>query len=232
MKATGGFHFKTYTLLLNQLVQPIIMTNACIWGHKEYTKITTIQHRVMRFFLGVGKMCPINGLFGETGWIPFRGLIRFNILKFWHRIISMQSTRLTRLIYVWSKSLSGISNWANRTSEILSSLYRDNLLHQGHSINDIWNTIMQQEFHEWKSKISSIPKDSDTGGRLRFYWQLWDEPTPTPYIFSSISTNKRRTIIMLRCGCLPLEVETGRYGHQNPHLIVGPVNCAMMIHWR
>ena len=28
MRATGGFHLKTYTLVYDQLVQPIIMTNA------------------------------------------------------------------------------------------------------------------------------------------------------------------------------------------------------------
>ena len=78
MRATGGFHFKTYSLLFNQLVQP---TNACIWGHREYPKIMNIQHRALKYFLGVGKTCPIVGLFGETGWIPFRALIRFNLLK-------------------------------------------------------------------------------------------------------------------------------------------------------
>ena len=67
MRATGGFHLKTYTLLFNQLVQPIIMTNACIWGHKEYPKIANVQHRAKRFFSGVGKTCPIGGLFGEMG---------------------------------------------------------------------------------------------------------------------------------------------------------------------
>ena len=43
MRATGGFHLKTYTLVYNQLVQPII-TNACIWGHKKYPKIANIQY--------------------------------------------------------------------------------------------------------------------------------------------------------------------------------------------
>ena len=121
-------------------VLAIIMTNACIWGHKEYPKIANIQHRAMRFFLGVGKTCPIGGLFGEMGWIPLRGLIKFNILKFWHRIMSMQNTRLTRLIFLWSKSLTGTPNWANRTSEMLSSLYQNDLLYQGHSINDLAQT--------------------------------------------------------------------------------------------
>ena len=145
------------------------MTNACIWGHKEYPRIANLQHRAMRLFSGVGKTCPIGGLFGEMGWIPFRGLIKFNILKFQHRIMSMRSTRLTRLILLWSKSLTGMPNWANHTSELLSSLYQHNLLHQGHySINDLWNAVMGQELYEWRSNINRIPKDSDTEGCLRF----------------------------------------------------------------
>ena len=50
-----------------------------------------------------------------------------------------------------------------------------------------------------------------TGGCLLFYRQVKSKPAPEPYILNSISMNRRRTIIMLRCGCLPLEVETGRY---------------------
>ena len=38
MRATGGFHFQTYTLLFNQLEQPIIMTNARFWGHRAYQR--------------------------------------------------------------------------------------------------------------------------------------------------------------------------------------------------
>ena len=60
---TGGFHFGTYTLLFDQLVQPIGMTNTCIWGHKDTVKVTGIQHKALRYFLGVGKMCPVVGLF-------------------------------------------------------------------------------------------------------------------------------------------------------------------------
>ena len=39
MRVTGGFHFRTYTLLFNQLVQPIVMSTACIWGHKFSLKV-------------------------------------------------------------------------------------------------------------------------------------------------------------------------------------------------
>ena len=70
---------------------------------------------------------------------------------------------------------------------------------------------MKQELHEWRLKIRSIPSDSDTGGRLHFYRCLQEEPAPALCIYSSISTNRRQIIPMLRCGCLPLEVERGRY---------------------
>ena len=91
-------------LPFNQLLQPIVMSNTCIWGHKDTLKVMGIQHKALRYFLGVGKMYLVVSLFGETGWIPFEALIKFDILKFWHRIVSMQADRLIRHIYIWSKS--------------------------------------------------------------------------------------------------------------------------------
>ena len=35
VRACGGLQFNTYSMLFNQLVQSIIMCNACIWGHTE-----------------------------------------------------------------------------------------------------------------------------------------------------------------------------------------------------
>ena len=67
-------------------------------------------------------------------------------------------------------------------------------------------------------KICSIPRELDTGEHLRFYQCLMEEPAPVPYIHSSISTNTRRIITMLICGCLLLEVETGRRRSPNTPL--------------
>ena len=41
VKACGGLHFRSYSMLFNQLVVPVIMSNACIWGHKEYKEVAT-----------------------------------------------------------------------------------------------------------------------------------------------------------------------------------------------
>ena len=67
-------------------------------------------------------------------------------------------------------------------------------------MEDLWDAVVNQELHIWRQSVQETPGNSETGGCL----------APEPYI-NSISTNKRWIITMLRCGCLPLEVETGRY---------------------
>ena len=59
-----------------------ILCNACIWGHAESKTLTSIQLNALRFALGVGKACPIAGLFGESGWVPYSMMVKFNILRF------------------------------------------------------------------------------------------------------------------------------------------------------
>ena len=120
----GGFHFNTYSMLFKQLVQPIIMCNASIWGHTESRMLTGIQLNALRFVLGVGKACPIAGLFGESGWVPFSMMLKFSIVSFRRRIMKMDCTRLTRKICMWSQSLAGESfkNWAWKTKKLLEGI--------------------------------------------------------------------------------------------------------------
>ena len=33
----GGFHYKSFTLLYNSLVVPILDYGACLWGHQQYS---------------------------------------------------------------------------------------------------------------------------------------------------------------------------------------------------
>ena len=81
-RACGNFHFKTYSMLFNQLILPTILTNACIWGHyHSIGNLLGIQPKALRFLLGIGMACPLAGLFGETGRVPLSMLIKHRILK-------------------------------------------------------------------------------------------------------------------------------------------------------
>lgn len=88
-------------MLFNQLVQSIVMCNACIWGHADSKTLASIQVNALRFALGVGKACPIAGLFGESGWVPYSMMVKFNIVRFCKRIMKMEGDRMTRRMIIY-----------------------------------------------------------------------------------------------------------------------------------
>ena len=186
------------------------MCNACIWGHTNSKNLASIQLNALRFVMGVGKACPIAGLFGESGWVPHSMTVRFNIVRFRRRVMQMDEDRLTRKIYLWSHSLAGdnFKNWAWKTQKLLSNI-KDfgGLL----STDELWEALAQLEMTDWKTTVEDIPMNSESGGRFRFYRQFKVSPQAEEYMLSSASVKKRRIITQLRCGCLPLEIETGRY---------------------
>ena len=145
-------------------------------------------------------------------------LIKYRILTFRNRILELHSERLTRKIYVWSISLAdcGVLNWAERTRTLMNSLGD---LEPPYGSETLWNALAQLELNQWNSAVKTIPRDSESGGRFRFYRTVKLAPAPEPYILSTTSHNKRCVLVMLRCGVLPLEVETGRYRSPKPPLV-------------
>ena len=82
--------------------------------------LASIQQKALRFILGVGKACPIAGLFG----VPYSMTLNFNILKFRKRIMKIDKGRIARKIFLWSEYLAG-ENYRNRawkTKKLLESI--------------------------------------------------------------------------------------------------------------
>ena len=66
-KAHGGFHFDTYTKLYDSLVWSVISYGAAIWGTRVCSCINAVQHRAIRFFMGLGKYSPNDAINGDMG---------------------------------------------------------------------------------------------------------------------------------------------------------------------
>ena len=188
------------------------MCNACIWGRADSKSLASIQLNALRFALGVGKVCPIAGLFGDSGWVPYSIVVKFNIVRFRRRIMKMEVDRMTRKIYVWIESITGdrCKNWAWKTKNLLDSIKEFGDLF---SIDELWDAL---ETIQWRNTVLTPPQNSETGGRFRFYRKFKSSPAAEDYILNSVTLNKRRVITQLRCGCLPLEIELGRYRSLKP----------------
>jgi len=112
-KLAGGFTFDVFTKLYDSLVCPIIDYSSSIWGFKTYSCINAVQHRAMRFFLGVGRYTPISALFGEMGWDP--PIVRqwTSISRYYVRLSYTNHTRLNKRIALWASDNASLKckNW-------------------------------------------------------------------------------------------------------------------------
>ena len=66
----GGLPYEVFTKLFDTIVWPTINYGSDIWGTKDYSCINAVQNRACRYFLGVGKYTPNNGVNGDMAWKP------------------------------------------------------------------------------------------------------------------------------------------------------------------
>ena len=120
-RSSGGFTFDVYFHLFQTLVLPIINYTAAIWGHQEYSCIQQIQNQTMRAFLGVGRVAPICALQGDLGWAPMVIYTKCEVVKLWHRLCSLPSTRISSKIFRWLGNLSR-KNWIQSTRHLMQNV--------------------------------------------------------------------------------------------------------------
>ena len=54
-----------FSTLFDSLVWSLISYGSAVWGYKSFACINSIQNRVMRFFVGVGKYTPTAEVSGD-----------------------------------------------------------------------------------------------------------------------------------------------------------------------
>ena len=58
----------TYTKLFHSCVVPVMDYCAGVWGLTKNVKAESVQHRALRYFLGVHKFAPNLAIEGDMGW--------------------------------------------------------------------------------------------------------------------------------------------------------------------
>lgn len=78
-----------------------------------------------------------------------------------------------------------------------------------HAVGDLWEVVMFQWLHTWRSNVQRFP---DSQKLVVAWFSTTDKESTCSWTLhiNSLSINKTHIIKLLRCGCLPLEVETGR----------------------
>ena len=212
--ATDGLSHDVYKKLFDVTVAPVMDYGCEVWGTKPYECCSTLQHRAMRTFLGVGKCAPLPAMYTDLQWKPA-------FVRYWCRLRQMPECRLTRRVFDWDHTLAtrGRRSWNKEVKDILAQCnipeafdrdcwhrYPTDLI-----IGQVKQQLTEQAHLERRTAGATM-------SRLKIYNDCGFQPPVTPdepdlYIRSNLSRTQRSHIARLRTGTLPIAIETGRYRH-------------------
>ena len=196
-----GYH--TFTKLFNTGVNPILEYGSGIWGFIKADEISQIQHRAMRYFLGVNKFCPLAGLHGDMGWVN-QTLKRYKpMARLWNRLLLMGNDRLTKQIFLWDYTQP--HGWSSEIKKVYTEMGLGQNFEEKQFIDlrIVDNKIVEIMGNDWKEQVNNKPK-------LRTYKLFKKEFKPSNSVFIN-NRVKRSLISKFRMGILPIAIETGRW---------------------
>ena len=197
--------YDTFTKLFTSCISPILDYSCAVWGYKNNKKIEKIQHRAIRYFLGVHRFASIHAIDGDMGWASANLRRKVDMCRYWNRLQSMPSGRLPRRVFDWEVNFN--NNWATEVQSVLQSIDMANVFANRHicDLTTVRSCLEKNEIDIWNSSRFNKPK-------LRYYNLYKCTVEPEDYVTNkNLSKYSRSLLAQFRCGILPIEVELGRF---------------------
>lgn len=217
-KAYGGFPFGTFSKLYDSTVSSVISYGASIWGTREYSCVSAVQHRACRFFLGVGKFTPNAAVEGDMGWLP-QEVRQWNcVLRQWCRLKNMDANRLNHRIYRWTVlNMNRTKNWTYRLNKHLNEINRGYIWNENNiNAKNVTLSCEQAYFSiytdKWKAELNRERARRGNGqNKLRTYRTFKSTYETETYVKMIMPFSWRSAFAKFRAGVAPLRLETGRF---------------------
>ena len=123
-----GFSYSVFSTLVNACVNSITDYGSEIFGFSKHLASDNIYLRAARSFIGLPKTAPKDGIISEINWLLPQYRSQLKMIRYFHKLMNLDSNRLTKRIFLWDKHLNDsgiISTW---TSEVKSILTDNNQL--------------------------------------------------------------------------------------------------------
>ena len=158
------------------------------------------------------------------GWLSSITKQRIEILRFWSKICTICPTRIVRVVNQWSLKVR--KSWDNKVLKLLSNL---NIPVESFSgtlpnVNSLKELLIAIDHQEWWYGLWN-DKGQVNGNKLRTYRQFKYTLAVEPYVRDILYRSDRSILAKLRCGSLPLEIETGRFTNPVTPLINRTCKC-------
>ena len=221
---SDGSSIPLFLKLFDALVKPVLLYGSEIWGHITFNKKTNnplekLVNKFHKILLGVPNYCSTIGTHVELGRFPASVDIKYSMLKYFCRIVTLPKSRLVSHCY-WSLfNLKNVNDqWLLSVKEIIQSAGQ-------RTFNFLWNSqkslfqvdtrliskCQAQALVTFKQQfLSTAVNTMAEQSKLQHFREAKTEFKISNYLNTIVIRNSRSLLCKLRLGVLKLEVETGR----------------------
>ncbi|KAK6191131.1 hypothetical protein SNE40_002872 [Patella caerulea] len=214
--ALGGMSFTVFNTLYECLVEPVLLYGAAIWGTSEHSAINNVRTRACKLFLGLPKRSSNVAAYGDVGWITSKTKQALEVFRWWHKLKKSDPDRLVFKVHQWSSRIS--KSWEKRVLTLAKTFNVSDEIAQAHTncssklfIKSMFTKVFNYDEFVWFSKLWNDRQNVLNGNKLRTYRLFKKDLYPEFYVTCALTRQQRSAIAKLRCGVLPLAIETGRY---------------------
>ena len=213
MIKNGGFPFNIFCTLYQACVCSISDYSGEVFGFGSFDSAKKVHLRAARSFLGVSKTTPIPGIISECNLLLPQYRTQIRMIRQYHRVIKMNSNRLTKKIFLWDKKLNVenlLNTWHSEVKSIfaagnMSDIYENETVFELKSvIEKLQNCMLLAQQADLKIECENKPK-------LRTFMKFKDFSRTPSYLTKPLSFIQRKFVAKIRLGCLEIRIETGRY---------------------
>lgn len=148
---------------------PQFLTTAQVYGAFRSLDIWTLsKNKAIRLILGTHRFAPNYAINGDVGWVSSTVRRRTEMLRFWNRVIDIDTNRLTKQVFLWDFHKRGSKgNWNSDIYKLfvkIGKLYVYWYWYNNQTKVDICeakNALIEEEKSEWYDKIQLISKLSN-----------------------------------------------------------------------
>jgi hypothetical protein len=197
--------------LFDHTVLPILTYGSEIFGFENLDIIEKVHSDFLRKITNARKSTPLNFLYGELGRYPISITIKYRMISFWTRLLTVKEQKLSFQIYKYMLNQTNTNfKWVNKIQEILGSVGRPDLwLNQAHInpgcyTSKLVKQILVDQFKQsWHEQLLQSNKG-------RSYLNFKEKHEFECY-FKTLSRADHINLFKFRTANHSLPIETGRY---------------------
>ena len=194
------------------MIKPILLYGSEIWGFKYSPIIERVQTQYCKLFLGVSRSTNTDMVLGECGRLPLYVDCLSRFVKYWCKILHMDSKRYPKQTYIMLYNLdsSGRRTWASEVRETLFR-YGFGFVWLSQDIGDI-NAFI----HVFRTRVADCLRQDwrnhiDSSSRCSHYKHFKYLLATEQYLLMDLPYYLRKSFARFRCSSHRFAIEIGRH---------------------